>query len=140
MDGYKRFLNDLYRQIIADAGNDHSKIVAFNEKEIAKLLSLNYLQNVRGELGLSVASKRFEYIHIKHTRMATVLFELTKSDSHSSADQMKSDLTELQSCITKLWNTIQFLIHYRNPGQPFIFRFLCKHVSIKKQISTNSRQ
>lgn len=115
LEGYKKLLSDLYRKI-ADSRNDHSKTAAFSEKEIAKLHSFDYLQNVQCELGFSDQSKRFECIQAKHTKMVSLLFELTKPGPDSLADQLESHLTELHSCITKLWNTMQFLIHCRNSG------------------------
>ena len=109
-------LTHLYRKI-TEAGYDNSKIAPFNEKKIAALLDIDYLQNVQHELGLSKGDKRFDGIQAKHTRMAALLFELATIDSESSFDQIKSHVTELQSYITELWNAIQFLTRFRNSGQ-----------------------
>lgn len=116
VDGYTKMLIDLYRKI-ADAGNDYSTLSGFGGKELAELLRFDYLENVQSELGLSDASKRLEYMQAKHLKITSLLLELTKLDPDSSSDQLESHLTELRSCITTLWNTMQFSIHWKNSGK-----------------------
>src|SRR6218665_3519874 len=94
MDGYKELLIGLYRKIV-DAGNEYSNMTVFDEKEVTKLRSLNCLQSVQCELDVRDRSQRFQYIHVqaKHTRMISILFELTETGTRSYSDHVKRLLT-----------------------------------------------
>lgn len=105
-----KLLSNVHSQI-AEARKIHWKIMTRNEAEIKNLYYPVILQGVKNELELSKSDKKCDELQENHLNMSNILLELSRPNKIP-----ENRLIQLQWIIAKLWNTIQFQIHYKNSG------------------------
>lgn len=109
------FLKNVHSRT-TDARKIHWKVTIPNEVELKNLNDFKILQGVQNELQLSRDDKKWEEFQAIHVKLASFLYAVTRPTFEISSEKLESHLTELQRNIGKLWNTIQFHIHYQNSG------------------------
>ena len=99
-----------------DAKKIHWKLTIPNEIEMKNLYDMKMLERVKNELEISTADRKWEALQAKHLRIVSLLYGVSRPTSDSSSEKLESHLTELQRNIERLWNIIEFQIHYKNSG------------------------
>lgn len=112
---YRKFLWKVHRRA-KDAKKIHWKMTIHNEIEMKNLCDSKSFERVINELQLSRADRKWDALQAKFGNIVSLMGEVTSPTSESSFEQQDSHLTELQHNIRKLWNMIEFQIHYKNSG------------------------
>jgi len=99
-----------------DAREIHWKLAIPNEILLKNLYDLKILQGVQNELKLREDDRTLDELQAKHGKIMGLLLDMTRTTFESSSGKLESYLTELQRNIGKLWNIIEFQIHYKNSG------------------------
>ena len=99
-----------------DAKKIHWKLAIPNEIGVRNPYDMKILQGVLNELEISTADKKCYELQATHGTIVSLLCTLTRPTSESTSEKLESHLTELQRNIERLWNIIEFQIHYKNSG------------------------